>query len=209
EAPEAAEIASAAASLVVAKDGTAVCTAAELRDLLTANGAPSGCRARLAAELAEHRRQGRRIVFTNGCFDILHRGHVAYLNRAKALGDVLIVGLNSDESVARLKGPGRPINGLEDRAQVLAALSCVDHIVPFDDATPTELIRRLRPDVYAKGGDYSLDRLPEAPLVRELGGEVQILPLIEDRSTTRIIERIGRSYAPPLVAHAGGAGATG
>jgi D-beta-D-heptose 7-phosphate kinase/D-beta-D-heptose 1-phosphate adenosyltransferase len=109
--------------------------------------------------------------------------------------------------VRRLKGPGRPINTLDDRAQVLAALSCVDQIVPFDEPSPVELIRLLRPNVYAKGGDYTLDRLPEAPLVRELGGEVQILPLVEDRSTTRIIEQIGRTYGQPVLAAAGRAGA--
>src|SRR6058998_159591 len=119
---------------------------------------------------------GRRIVFTNGCFDILHRGHITYLNRAKALGDVLIVGVNSDDSIHRLKGPGRPINTLEDRAQVLAALSSVDHIVAFDADTPIELIRAIRPDIFVKGGDYTRDRLPEASLVEELGGTVQILP---------------------------------
>jgi D-beta-D-heptose 7-phosphate kinase/D-beta-D-heptose 1-phosphate adenosyltransferase len=195
--------------VAVGKEGTATCTGDELLEHLTGRSERMLDLATLSRRVEFSRRQGRRIVFTNGCFDILHRGHVAYLNRAKALGDVLIVGLNSDESVRRLKGPGRPINGVEDRAQVLAALSCVDHIVPFDGATPTELIRLLRPDVYAKGGDYTLDRLPEAPLVRELGGEVQILPLVEDRSTSRIIERISRSHASPILAPVGGVGASG
>jgi D-beta-D-heptose 7-phosphate kinase / D-beta-D-heptose 1-phosphate adenosyltransferase len=152
-------------------------------------------RATLGSQVALARSQGRRVVFTNGCFDILHRGHVAYLNRAKALGDVLIVGLNTDAGVRRLKGAGRPINPLDDRAQVLAALSCVDFVAPFDEDTPAELIRLLRPDVFVKGGDYTVDRLPEAPLVRELGGEVQILPFVEDRSTSLLIERIGSTYA--------------
>jgi D-beta-D-heptose 7-phosphate kinase/D-beta-D-heptose 1-phosphate adenosyltransferase len=137
--------------------------------------------------------QGRRIVFTNGCFDILHRGHIAYLNRAKALGDVLIVGLNSDASVSRLKGPERPINSLDDRAQVLAALSAVDHIVPFDDDTPIDLIRIVKPDVFVKGGDYTVESLPEAPTVAGMGGEVRILPYIDDQSTSRIIERVRRA----------------
>jgi D-beta-D-heptose 7-phosphate kinase/D-beta-D-heptose 1-phosphate adenosyltransferase len=203
------EAGSAAAAVAVGKEGTATCTGDELLEHLTGRSERMLDLATLSRRVEFSRRQGRRIVFTNGCFDILHRGHVAYLNRAKALGDVLIVGLNSDESVRRLKGPGRPINGVEDRAQVLAALSCVDHIVPFDGATPTELIRLLRPDVYAKGGDYTLDRLPEAPLVRELGGEVQILPLVEDRSTSRIIERISRSHASPMLAPVGGVGASG
>jgi D-beta-D-heptose 7-phosphate kinase/D-beta-D-heptose 1-phosphate adenosyltransferase len=134
------------------------------------------------------------VVFTNGCFDILHRGHVTYLNRAKALGDVLVVGVNADASVARLKGDGRPINALEDRVQVLAALSCVDHVVPFEEDTPARLLRLVRPEVFVKGGDYTLETLPEAPLVEALGGSVRILPYVEDRSTTRIIERIGQTY---------------
>jgi D-beta-D-heptose 7-phosphate kinase/D-beta-D-heptose 1-phosphate adenosyltransferase len=190
------EIASASAAVAVGKQATATCTADELLEQLSGGPERMLELERLARRVALARSQGRRIVFTNGCFDILHRGHVAYLNRAKALGDLLIVGLNSDESVRRLKGDGRPINTLEDRAQVLGALSCVDHIVAFDDDSPVELIRALRPDVYAKGGDYRLDRLPEAPLVQELGGEVRILPFVDDRSTSGIIERIGRSYVP-------------
>jgi D-beta-D-heptose 7-phosphate kinase/D-beta-D-heptose 1-phosphate adenosyltransferase len=201
------EAGSAASAVAVGKEGTATCAADELLEHLTGRPERLLDRSGLLRHVEFARRQGKRIVFTNGCFDILHRGHVAYLNRAKALGDLLVVGLNSDESVRRLKGPGRPINTLDDRAQVLAALSCVDQIVPFDEPSPVELIRLLRPNVYAKGGDYTLDRLPEAPLVRELGGEVQILPLIEDRSTTRIIERIGTTYGRPALAAAGGTGA--
>ncbi len=130
------------------------------------------------------RAQGRRIVLTNGCFDILHRGHVSYLSRAKALGDVLVVGVYSDESIHRLKGSGRPINTLEDRLQVLAALGCVDHVVAFHEDTSHELVRAIRPYVFVKGGDYTGHRLPEAALVEELGGEVHILPFVADRSTT-------------------------
>jgi D-beta-D-heptose 7-phosphate kinase/D-beta-D-heptose 1-phosphate adenosyltransferase len=200
--PAAAEIASAAAAVVVAKEGTAVCSASELHASLTADGAPSASRARLAAELAEDRRQGRRIVFTNGCFDILHRGHVSYLRRASDLGDVLVVGVNSDAGIRRLKGPTRPINTLEDRLTVLAALRFVDYLVPFDDDTPHELIRLVRPDVFVKGGDYTRDRLPEASLVEEQGGVVRILPLVEDRSTTSMIDRIrGLSRAEPSAAY--------
>jgi D-beta-D-heptose 7-phosphate kinase/D-beta-D-heptose 1-phosphate adenosyltransferase len=191
----AAELASAAAAVVVGKDGTATCSALELRvhtspvDKLGVEGA------RLAARLAVERQRGRRVVMTSGCFDILHRGHIAYLNRAKTLGDVLVVGLNTDETVRRLKGPGRPVNGLEDRAQVLAALSCVDHVTAFDEPTPTELVRLLRPDVFVKGGDYTIDRLPEAEAVHAYGGEVRILPYIDERSTTGIIERIRATAA--------------
>ncbi len=188
--PAAAELASAAAAIVVGKEGTAECSADELRAYLLADDKYARGSEAVARTVAIHREQGRRIVFTNGCFDILHRGHITYLNRAKTLGDVLIVGLNEDASVRRLKGPSRPINPLEDRAQVLAALSCVDHIVPFSGDSPTEALRAVRPDLYVKGGDYTYDSLPEAALVEELGGQVQILPFMEDRSTSGIIDRI-------------------
>jgi D-beta-D-heptose 7-phosphate kinase / D-beta-D-heptose 1-phosphate adenosyltransferase len=143
--------------------------------------------------LKSYRRQGKRIVLTNGCFDILHRGHITYLNRAKGLGDVLIVGVNSDESVRRLKGPERPINSLEDRLRVLSALSCIDHLVPFDEQTPHRLIQAIHPDVFVKGGDYTRETLPEAELVEQLGGAVRILPFLASRSTTNLIERICQS----------------
>ena len=187
----AAELASAAASIVVSKNGTAACFAEELRDNFSTSEKFVTDVFQLAARVASYRRAGRKIVFTNGCFDILHRGHITYLNRAKALGDVLIVGLNSDDSVRRLKGPNRPINSLEDRAQILAALSCIDHIVSFNSDTPRELIRVIRPDIFVKGGDYTRQTLPEASLVEELGGDVEILPYLENHSTTSIIERIG------------------
>ncbi len=187
--PTAAEVASAAAAVAVAKPGTATCSSAELRERLSPASKVIS-HDRLVEVVDVHRRKGRRIVFTNGCFDILHRGHITYLNRAKTLGDVLIVGLNDDHSVRRLKGEGRPINRLEDRAEVLAALSCVDHIAAFSGDSPSDLIEVVRPDLYAKGGDYTVERLPEAPLVEEIGGEVRILPFMEDRSTTGIIERI-------------------
>jgi D-beta-D-heptose 7-phosphate kinase/D-beta-D-heptose 1-phosphate adenosyltransferase len=194
--PAAVEVASAAASIVVGTDGTSVCGQEQLSEYFTAVSKTLHSVDRLAARAAFHHEQGRRIVFTNGCFDILHRGHITYLNRAKALGDLLVVGINSDESVRRLKGSGRPINGLEDRVQVLAALSCIDHIVPFDGDTPEELIRAIRPDVFVKGGDYTIEQLPEAGLVEQLGGTVQLLPFVEDRSTTGIIERIRRAEYP-------------
>lgn len=192
--PAAAELASAAAAIVVGKDGTATCSDSELRQYLSPNSKYTEDLSRLITCVEHHRQQGHSIVFTNGCFDILHRGHVTYLNRAKALGDVLIVGVNADESVRRLKGPGRPINTLDDRVQVLAALSCVDYIAAFADDTPSDLIRLIRPDIFAKGGDYTQEMLPEAPLVEELGGSVRILPYVEDRSTTGIIERIRETY---------------
>jgi D-beta-D-heptose 7-phosphate kinase/D-beta-D-heptose 1-phosphate adenosyltransferase len=195
--PAAAELASGAAAIVVSRDGTTTIGASELREYFTAEIKITTDPERLQSRLEYYRQEGRRIVFTNGVFDILHRGHITYLNRAKALGDILIVGVNSDESVARLKGPSRPINSLEDREQVLAALSCIDHIVAFGDDTPAELIRTIRPDVYVKGGDYTRQSLPETPLVEELGGTVHILPYVQDQSTTGIIERIREVYDWP------------
>jgi D-beta-D-heptose 7-phosphate kinase/D-beta-D-heptose 1-phosphate adenosyltransferase len=193
--PAAAELASVAAEVVVTRPGTATCGAAELRQRVGPEDKLVTGVDRLAERVAALRSQGRRLVFTNGCFDILHRGHITYLNRAKALGDVLIVGVNDDGSVRSLKGPARPINGLDDRVRVLAALTCVDHIVAFGGESPTELIRAVRPDVYAKGGDYTVDSLPEAPLVESLGGRVHILPFVDDLSTTGIIERIRAAAA--------------
>jgi D-beta-D-heptose 7-phosphate kinase/D-beta-D-heptose 1-phosphate adenosyltransferase len=188
--PTAAEVASAAAATVVRKSGTAACYREELIAYFSGDDRILSDRFQLAAWVAAYRHQGRKIVFTNGCFDILHRGHITYLNQAKSFGDVLIVGLNTDEGVARLKGPDRPINSLEDRAEVLSALSCVDHIISFHEDTPIELIRIIGPDVFVKGGDYTRETLPEVSLVEALGGKVKILPYIKDQSTTRVIEKI-------------------
>lgn len=189
-APSAAELAAAAAAVVVARDGTAVCGAAELREQVAAPGKFCAGIERLAERAAGYRAAGRRIVFANGCFDILHRGHVTMLNQAKALGDVLVVGLNGDAGVRRLKGPGRPVNRLEDRIQVLSALSSVDCVVSFDEDTPARLLESLQPDIFVKGGDYSRQRIPEADLVERLGGRVVILPTVEEASTSAVIARI-------------------
>jgi rfaE bifunctional protein nucleotidyltransferase chain/domain len=129
-------------------------------------------------------------VFTNGCFDLLHRGHVAYLEAARALGDALVVGLNSDASVEILKGPGRPVVPEADRAAVLGALRAVDAVVVFDESTPVRLMRELKPAVYVKGGDYRVEDLPEAEVAGELGAEVRIIPFEEGYSTTALIEKI-------------------
>ncbi len=133
---------------------------------------------------------GQRIVFTNGCFDILHTGHVRYLKAARSLGDCLAVGLNSDVSVRRLKGPERPVNVEADRAEVLDALFAVDYVTIFDEPTAAELIARIRPDVYVKGGDYTLDTLPEAKIVQQYGGRVAFVDLVPGRSTTKVIEKL-------------------
>jgi D-beta-D-heptose 7-phosphate kinase / D-beta-D-heptose 1-phosphate adenosyltransferase len=143
-----------------------------------------------AALAARHRTEGQRIVLTGGCFDLLHVGHVRYLQVAKELGDVLIVALNSDDSVRQLKGPGRPLNDADARAEVLAALSCVDHVVVFGESTPDAIIRAVRPDVYVKGGDYTWRSLPEATTVAELGGEVRLVAHVKDHSTSALIARI-------------------
>ena len=135
---------------------------------------------------------GARVVFTNGCFDILHAGHVRYLAAARALGDVLILGLNSDASVRRLKGATRPVNGEADRAEVVGALTSVDYVVIFGEDTAEELIAKVRPAVYAKGGDYTLETLPEARIVENYGGEVAFIPLVAGKSTTGIIAKMGR-----------------
>lgn len=189
------ELAQAAADVAVASPGTAVCSTAQLAARLLRHRGATLEHPELARVVAEHRAAGRRIVFTNGCFDVLHRGHVAYLAQAKQLGDVLVVALNSDESVARLKGPDRPVNPAPDRAAVLAALSCVDHVTVFPEDTPAAVLELLCPDTYAKGGDYTPEMLPETPLVRRLGGEVRILDYLPERSTTLIVDRI-RAGAP-------------
>lgn len=143
---------------------------------------------------AEARAQSRRIVFTNGCFDILHVGHVRYLETAKTLGDILIVGLNSDASTRRLKGNSagalRPVNCQEDRATVLTALKSVDFVCIFDDDTPLQLILAIQPDVLVKGGDYTVETVVGARETAEWGGRVEIIPFVEGKSTSRLIERI-------------------
>ena len=188
--PAAAELSSAAASVVVGADKTTACSASDLEACFSVADKYWPEASRLAGRLDLYRKQRRRVVFTNGCFDILHRGHIAYLNRAKTLGDILVVAVNTDSGVRRLKGPSRPINSLEDRVEVLAGLSSVDHVVSFDEDTPVRLLEALSPDVFVKGGDYTLSMLPEAPVVEELGGRVEILPYVQDRSTSGLIERI-------------------
>jgi D-beta-D-heptose 7-phosphate kinase/D-beta-D-heptose 1-phosphate adenosyltransferase len=136
------------------------------------------------------RPRSQTVVFTNGCFDILHRGHVEYLDAARRLGDVLVVGLNSDASVRRLKGPQRPVNPLDDRAIVLAGLAAVDAVTVFDDDTPHALISRLLPDVLVKGGDYSVETIVGASEVIAAGGRVVVAPLVPGRSTTSLIARL-------------------
>ncbi len=143
----------------------------------------------ISPELLRNRPAGR-LVFTNGCFDILHPGHVDYLERARRMGEVLVVGLNSDNSVRRLKGALRPVNDQHSRARVLAALACVDYVMIFEEDTPLELIKAVRPDVLVKGGDWSVDRIVGRDVVEEAGGTVCSIPLLDGYSTTGTIDRI-------------------
>jgi len=145
---------------------------------------------RLKILIDEWRKKKKRIVFTNGCFDILHWGHVYYLEQAKKLGDMLVVGVNSDASIRRLKGPSRPINPLVDRMKVLAGLESVDAVISFSADTPLGLIKKIRPDVLVKGGDWSVDMIVGAKEVLSWGGKVITIPVQKGRSTTNVIEKI-------------------
>ncbi len=138
---------------------------------------------------AEH----KTIVTTNGCFDILHVGHVRYLEQAKKFGDVLIVALNSDKSVKKIKGESRPINNENDRAEVLSALRSVDYVVIFDEDSPLELLLRIKPDVHTKGADYTVETLPEAKEIIKAGGRIEFISFVEGKSTTSIIEKMRKS----------------
>jgi D-beta-D-heptose 7-phosphate kinase / D-beta-D-heptose 1-phosphate adenosyltransferase len=134
-------------------------------------------------------------VFTNGCFDMLHRGHVECLQQAAALGDVLVVGINSDDSVRKLKGEGRPVSPAEDRAAVVAAIGCVEYVTIFSDDAPVRLLETVRPDVYVKGGDYDMATLPERRVVERYGGRVVTVGYLPGHSTTAIVDRIRREAA--------------
>ena len=199
--PDAALIGIDTASIAVSKRFTSVVTHQEVLQRVSlrehaglgADGAFGGTRRALnqvRLRLALERQAGRKIVFTNGVFDLLHAGHIELLRQARALGDVLVVGVNSDRSARQLKGERRPIIGERERLALVAALDAVDHAILFDEENPATLIRALRPDIHVKGGDYTAEELPEAEAVRAVGGEVVILPLLGDLSTTRMIERI-------------------
>lgn len=159
-------------------------------------------RSELLSRRIEWRAAGQKVVFTNGCFDLLHIGHVRYLEEARALGDILVLGLNSDSSVRQLKGPQRPLVGQDERAQVISALRPVDHVVIFDEVTAESLVAELQPDIYVKGGDYSVSDtpqpegkpLPEAAIVRAYGGEVALIPFLPGHSTTDLIRKIVSLY---------------
>ena len=187
---ESALLANVAAGLVVTKSGTATVSVPELQAELVSEGHTDRgvlSRDELLEAVSAARRAGQRIVFTNGCFDILHAGHVAYLEEARALGDRLVVAVNDDASVTRLKGSGRPVNGIAQRLRVLAGLASVDWAVSFSEDTPETLLAALRPDVLVKGGDYTLDEVVGADMVRRYGGSVKVLALVPGLSTSAII----------------------
>ncbi len=195
---DAAALANLAAGVVVGKVGTSTVSPAEI---LEAAGQqhPEGEGKILPAEslrqrLDVERRRGRTIVFTNGCFDLLHVGHVKYLQKARKLGDLLVLGLNSDASIRRLKGPKRPLLGQEERAHILAALDCIDHLVIFDEDTPLELIETLKPDILVKGGDYAPEGVVGKDFVESYGGRVELIQFVDGKSTTNIIEKILQQY---------------
>jgi D-beta-D-heptose 7-phosphate kinase/D-beta-D-heptose 1-phosphate adenosyltransferase len=190
---EAAILSNYAGSIVVGKIGTATCSREELEVALEGRE-PIAKKIKLRSEISAIARnlksEGARIVFTNGCFDILHLGHVRYLREAKKLGDILIIGLNSDNSVTALKGTGRPYVSEMERAEILASLECVDYVVIFSELRPDNLIKLVRPGIHVKGGDYKISDLPEKKTVESLGGKVVVIPPIKGRSTTNIVEKI-------------------
>lgn len=195
--PKAMNIANLAASLVVSKLGAATVSTPELEVALNGANAPSAgvvTEDQLALALAEARLQGKKIVFTNGCFDILHAGHVRYLQQAKQLGDYLVVAINDDSSVTRLKGPSRPVNNVEQRMTVLAGLGAVDWVTSFADDTPERLLRKLKPEILVKGGDYTtVEQVVGHEIVHSYGGDVRVLGVTKNVSTTAIINRAAKS----------------
>lgn len=191
--PEATALANLAAGIVVGKMGTAAVNAPELRRAIVAEqGAQRGVvtEEQLLLAIEDARASGERLVFTNGCFDIIHAGHVGYLEEARKQGDRLIVAVNSDASIRRLKGSGRPINPLDRRMAVLAGLEAVDWVVSFDEDTPERLLRRVKPDVLVKGGDYREDQVVGGSIVKAYGGKVKVLSFFDNCSTTSIVNKI-------------------
>jgi len=184
---DAVEIANLAAGIAVGKAGTYAVT---LQDIEKEIGGKVISEDSIATTAADWKRQGKKIVFTNGCFDIVHAGHISLLKQAKLFGDILIVGLNTDTSVKRLKGEGRPINCEVDRAIILSAFEAVDAVVLFDEDTPLELIIKIKPEVLVKGADYSADTVVGADIVTSYGGELRLIDLVEDKSTTNTISAI-------------------
>lgn len=190
---EAVELAVHAAHIAIQKrEKTAICTSQDIEEKLTSTSKYLSL-PQLKKQIEKQKKEGKQIVFTNGCFDILHCGHVKYLAKAKAKGDILIVGINTDESIKRLKGASRPINNLRERIEVLDALSSIDYIVTFGkkgNDTPIQLIKSLKPHVFAKGGDYSYKYMPEKVIIDEIGCKLELIPFIDNKSTSGTIKRI-------------------
>ena len=192
---EAITIANYAAGIQVGKVGTSSVYIHEVREYLANKDTGSFHKMLSPSSLATFRtdNKDKKIVFTNGCFDILHVGHKRYLEQASALGDVFVIGVNSDESVRRLKGPGRPVNSEQDRMEILSALGFVDYVVLFDEDTPYELIKKVQPDVLVKGGDYTIDKVVGRDIVEARGGRVELIPFVDGKSTTSIINKINNN----------------
>ena len=196
---ESARLANVAAGIAVGKLGTSVVSPQEIIDTVSLAHKDSHAKIKsldvLSPLIEAERNKGKRIVFTNGCFDLLHAGHVKYLQKARNLGDLLVLGLNSDASVRRLKGPKRPLIDQEERAHLLAALDCIDYVVVFDEDTPLNLITALKPYILAKGGDYSIDDVVGRDVVESYGGRVELVTFVDGKSTTNIIERVLELYS--------------
>jgi D-beta-D-heptose 7-phosphate kinase/D-beta-D-heptose 1-phosphate adenosyltransferase len=196
---EAARLANIAAGIAVGKLGTSTVSPDEIINAvaLTHNDSDSKIKNLdvLTAIITAEKARGKRVVFTNGCFDLLHAGHVKYLQKARGLGDLLVLGLNSDASVRRLKGEKRPLIGEDERAHILAALDCIDYVVLFDQDTPLELITALKPLILAKGGDYTAEGVVGKEVVEAYGGRVELVTFVDGKSTTNIIERVLERYA--------------
>ena len=191
---EAAFLANQAAGIVVEKFGTNTVSISELQQAFEDEVKKIKTQEQLAIISSELRKSGKKVVFTNGCFDILHAGHVNILQRSKALGDVLMLGLNTDASVRKLKGKERPIISERERAELLAALEVVDYVTFFDEDTPVNIVKKIRPSIHVKGGDYQRKDLPEARVVEKYGGKVVILPFVKGFSTTSILNRIKNNH---------------
>ena len=195
---EAARLANVAAGIAVGKLGTSIVTPTEIVATVASVHRDSDSKIKsrdvLAGIVEQEHARGRQVVFTNGCFDLLHAGHVKYLQAARRLGDLLVLGLNSDASVRRLKGPKRPLINEEERAHILAALDCIDYVCLFDEDTPLELITTLKPQVLVKGGDYTADGVVGKELVESYGGRVELIPFVDGKSTTNIIEKVLERY---------------
>lgn len=196
---DAAALANAAAGIAVGKLGTSTVSPAEILEEVARGHKDSDAKIKnldvLKVIVASEKSRGKKVVFTNGCFDLLHVGHVKYLQKARSFGDLLVLGLNSDASIRRLKGEKRPLIGQDERAHILAALDCIDYVVIFDEDTPLELITALKPAVLVKGGDYTLDGVVGRDVVEAEGGRVELVSFVDGKSTTNIIDKILQSYA--------------